>query len=409
MYYLGGGNKISEQVTLLKVFVASPEDVKGERKSVTKIVDELNDIRVKDNILLKVVKWETDVSPGVDEYPQEVINKQIGDDYDIFIGIMWKQFGTPTGRAGSGTEEEFDRAYERYQKDPNNIQIMVYFNQTSPTNLDDIDIEQLNLVREFKSNLGVEGVLYWHYDGIDSFERFLRMHLIKKIQQWGKSWGTNSIKAKIKESIQEMDEKESIINFDDNEEYGLIDLIEIGNDNFETSVQSLNRISDAIIAVGDNIEVKGEEFKQSQTPTPNMKQGQRILKSISNEMEEFVERIKPELPIFSDNFSMGIDTLTHAAALTNDFQIETEDPILNAIKTVQEIRESILPALRSVQGLRDTTNNLPRISRDINMAKKHMVTILDELIKEINSAKDLTSEAEKTLEKAWLDPQKQNI
>lgn len=134
-----------------------------------------------------------------------------------------------------------------------------------------------------------------------------------------------------------------------------------------------------------------------------MKHGKRILKSTANEMERFVERIKPEIPIFSDSFSIGIDALTRSAALINDFQTGNEDPILESLKGVQGIKESILPALKSVQGLRDVTNDLPRISRDINMAKKHMVTILDELIKEINSAKDLTSEAEKTLEKAWID------
>ena len=39
--------------------------------------------------------------------PQQIINSQVSDEYDIFIGILWTRFGTPTERAGSGTEEEF--------------------------------------------------------------------------------------------------------------------------------------------------------------------------------------------------------------------------------------------------------------------------------------------------------------
>ncbi len=50
------------------------------------------------------------------EDSQDVINKQIGSDYHIFVGIMWKKFGTETKRAGSGTEEEFSLAYDRYKK-----------------------------------------------------------------------------------------------------------------------------------------------------------------------------------------------------------------------------------------------------------------------------------------------------
>ena|SRR3989337_1199459 len=33
---------------------------------------------------------ETHTYPGIGEDAQDVINKQIDDDYDIFIGLMWK-------------------------------------------------------------------------------------------------------------------------------------------------------------------------------------------------------------------------------------------------------------------------------------------------------------------------------
>jgi hypothetical protein len=41
--------------------------------------------------------------------PEQLILDQIGQ-YDLFVGIMWRRFGTPTGVAGSGTEQEFDHA-----------------------------------------------------------------------------------------------------------------------------------------------------------------------------------------------------------------------------------------------------------------------------------------------------------
>ncbi|WP_462074860.1 hypothetical protein [Nitrospira sp. CMX1] len=56
-----------------------------------------------------------------------MINDQIGE-YDIFIGIMWRRFGTPTGVAGSGTEGEFRIAYKRWQENPQ-IALMFYFCQ----------------------------------------------------------------------------------------------------------------------------------------------------------------------------------------------------------------------------------------------------------------------------------------
>ena len=59
---------------------------------------------------LEAVRWESHCNPGVGSNVQSVINEQIGPT-DIYVGIMWKRFGTPTGRAGSGTEEEFKAAY----------------------------------------------------------------------------------------------------------------------------------------------------------------------------------------------------------------------------------------------------------------------------------------------------------
>lgn len=53
--------------------------------------------------------FETDIMPGFGSDPQAVINEQINDDFDIFVGLLKGKFGTPTPRAGSGTEEEFRR------------------------------------------------------------------------------------------------------------------------------------------------------------------------------------------------------------------------------------------------------------------------------------------------------------
>ena len=50
--------------------------------------------------------------PGFGTDPQGVVNEEIGDDYEIFIGPLWSRFGTPTPRAFSGTQEEFERVYE---------------------------------------------------------------------------------------------------------------------------------------------------------------------------------------------------------------------------------------------------------------------------------------------------------
>jgi hypothetical protein len=43
------------------------------------------------------------------------INQQV-DSCDLFVGILWKRFGTPSGLANSGMEKEFRIAWERFQR-----------------------------------------------------------------------------------------------------------------------------------------------------------------------------------------------------------------------------------------------------------------------------------------------------
>ena len=125
--------------TLLQVFVASPGDVKDERKLLDSVISELNKTWGHSNgVMLELLKWETDSHPGFGADPQDVINSQIGEEYDIFIGIMWGRFGSPTKRAESGTEEEFNRAYTRLSNSSNSVQIMFYFKDAAipPSKID---------------------------------------------------------------------------------------------------------------------------------------------------------------------------------------------------------------------------------------------------------------------------------
>src|SRR5919204_4401690 len=122
-----------QSLTILKVLVSSPNDLAEEREIVAEAIEELNALwRKGANFELKLLRWETDARPGLGSDAQEVINRQVGDDYDVFLGIMGARFGTPTGRAASGTEEEFERAKARYEADPSSVSVMFYFKDAPP-------------------------------------------------------------------------------------------------------------------------------------------------------------------------------------------------------------------------------------------------------------------------------------
>ncbi len=172
---------------IVSVFVASPSDVADERARLEEIVAEINNTWAAEmRIRLELIRWETHAFPGKGEDAQAVINEEIPDNYDIFFGLMWHRFGTPTKRAGSGTEEEFSRAKTRHDKEPSAVKIMFYF-KDAPVAPSKLDTAQLNKVQAFKKSLGEEGVLHWTFTDLQSFEALVRLHLQRQLQAYSRS------------------------------------------------------------------------------------------------------------------------------------------------------------------------------------------------------------------------------
>ena len=174
---------MSKTVKVLRVFLASPADVQPERTKVENVIAELNRlVALELSLHLEIVRWE-DTVPGMGR-PQQVILDQIDlNDTDLFIGILWNHFGTPTGQADSGTKEEFQIAYDAW-KSKGKPRIMFYFCQR-PTNLQTIEqVEQKSRVIKFRDQFSLMGLLR-DYSEVTEFETYLREHLTHNLFKLG--------------------------------------------------------------------------------------------------------------------------------------------------------------------------------------------------------------------------------
>ena len=95
---------------ILRAFLASPGDLEEERKAIRDVVSEFNDSWATQlGYQIDLTGWEDTVS-GFGR-PQHLINEDV-DRCDLFIGMIWKRWGTPPSTDGpysSGFEEEFER------------------------------------------------------------------------------------------------------------------------------------------------------------------------------------------------------------------------------------------------------------------------------------------------------------
>ena len=117
----------------IRVFLSSPMDVADERQQCADVVEDLNvtfDALIPEqDVRLDLIRWETHTSPSLAGSPQGAVDKQIDPaDCDIFVGIMWSRFGTPTKSGyGSGTEHELRAAERGWEKDRRPSHIQFYF------------------------------------------------------------------------------------------------------------------------------------------------------------------------------------------------------------------------------------------------------------------------------------------
>lgn len=104
---------------VIRVILSSPGDVNEERKRVSKVINRINkSIADEKSFRLELFKWEEDAIPGLHRKgPQAIINKLMGmNKCDLWIGILWNRFGTPTMGALSGTHHEFKAAIKNWKR-----------------------------------------------------------------------------------------------------------------------------------------------------------------------------------------------------------------------------------------------------------------------------------------------------
>lgn len=160
---------------IIRIFLASPSDVAKEREITNTVIAELNrSIAPKLGHLIELIRWE-DMVPSMGRPEQVILDQADIENLDVFIGILWNRFGTPTGRANSGTEEEFDVALNTWRKN-GKPRIMLYFCKR-PTNLQtEEEIKQKNAVIKFRQRLSEIGIIR-DYKSRSKFEILLRQDL----------------------------------------------------------------------------------------------------------------------------------------------------------------------------------------------------------------------------------------
>lgn len=160
---------MAKTIQTYTLFIAAPGDIIKEKDTIRDCVSQWNKYIGKHRHTQIEVKDWSDAYPLYGERPQGVINKQIFDESDVVVGLFWTKFGSPTGVADSGTEEEILRAVNSGKH------LLLYFNN-SDVPLSSVIGSEYQKVQDFKTHHAGKS-LYRIYDSVDEFGRIFMENL----------------------------------------------------------------------------------------------------------------------------------------------------------------------------------------------------------------------------------------
>lgn len=384
--------------TVLQVFVASPSDVLDEREILESVIVELN--RTWANTLgirLDMVRWETATHPAIGCDPQSVVNSQIGDEYDIFIGILWGRIGTQTPRSESGTVEEFERVYSRWKANPDAVEIMFYFKDAAirPSETDGRQIDQ---VLAFKQSLGEKGGLYWTFDGAENFESLVRAHLSAVAQRWGQKESVSIGDSSSNQSPAKTPLAGAGSGLgESDDDLGFFDYIDRYNFSMEQMTAGVHAVADATASIGEQMNRRAAEMREigDINDPQRYKDARRTIKASVEDMVRFADILDGQLPLLESSRKEAFESLSKALVLSGDFNNDGQSGADEVGSTLRAMIEAAGEALISMNGLEQSVRGLPRLTSDINHAKRRVIKALDQFIAEVEStistAKNLLS------------------
>lgn len=390
---------------VIEIFLSSPSDVSRERALVRKTIDEWNQRRARSaGCIFLVLGWET-VTAEIEDYAQGSINEQVGDDYDVMLGLMWARFGAPTGKEDSGTFEEFKRALDR-KRGGDALRISFYFKQAAPADLDEIDPDQLAKVRDFKKFIRDEGGLTGEFTDDESIRRSVDL-LLERIAREQDKYAiapndvppARSVRLTVGAAPNAGSENAS----EADDQVGILDLFErmdVLGAQFEAEMlewtESIGALGQSAISATAEL----EELAQFGNPPPA--EVRKVIDRVTvdfNKSAEFAEARSPVLTGQLTEFTALIDAQMR---LLPDFEIQPEIAAKRFTETV-ELSDSMRLAYDNAKELIDTVAQLPRMATDFNVARHRLVRSYEPFLKQLEASKKAIDEIIQAMRRALPD------
>ena len=370
-------------IRIYRVFLASPSDVEEERDEVKKVIESYNQIHSSDDVRIDLVCWENSTRPSFGDYAQGVINSQIADDYDIFVGILWARFGTPTPDYSSGTEEEFYRAYERFCSS-HNIEIMIYKKDESipPSS---IIPNQLQKVNDFFAKVGELGGLYFTFKTKEEFYDLFLKHLEGTIKSFEEKNVVGNVTilpspGSVTDSIAVMSEREN---------WGVFEYNDFIVDTATRIISDIECISKMTEEIGVRVLKYTNEFNSLRGNANNLHIRSYCM-NVAKEMNKYAIGIKEPNDRWYSDFIELQGAIKMLLNISEDlYSSEDWERVLGQLRYTSNQMEAAYGSMREFYS---AINRLPKIMEQLNVAKSNVCNKLKQIVSNLKEGKKYCDE-----------------
>ena len=132
----------------------------------------------------------------------------------------------------------------------------------------------------------------------------------------------------------------------------------------------------------------------------NRKAAKRLIDKAAIDMDQYVHRIKSEVPLFSEHLSNGMNYLIKASELSIDLTLNSEDrsQVKENLDSVRDFCKNLIIIEGQTTEFQQSIATLPRMTAKLNRSKSAVVKVLQELIDSFHNGQAMAREAERSLE-----------
>lgn len=255
---------------------------------------------------------------------------------------------------------------------------MIYF-KNQPISPYDIDPEQLKKVKDFRKYVEGCGGLHHSFDDYEGLESSMRSHIALLVQKFNKDESSQRKNPKTHAA-----ELALIVNHDDENDLGFLEYQEIFVARMSDIMAALSMITDATERVGLQIEKRAEDLSDSEGEKANESAAKKAIKLAAEDLRIYANSLETQTPILSKSQELAFSALSNALVLYEDFSNPESDPSLQDLSDKMAAIDGVIEnSVRQVTSLRDVVIGIPRMTSDLNRAKRAVILQLQKIIEEM--------------------------